>query len=360
MFYTCPTCGQSTSVKAAVFGPNPSTRLPCAKCSVSLELSRDGNDKITAKRARNFFADSGAKSKTKAEAQSDSFFTSGRAMADIDFKPPEIDKHKPSKEEYASMLQEFSVMFRLDKRTKRQNVAMVTVLAAAAIGVVTFGILLKLDGDRKQALLHDTRTMLAVFSLDYQTSETIDVARDKAEELPAAASGTAQDRAKKAAEGSGAADAAPAVVAATPLSNQLVRRIRAQPKVAVVKDPGPPKLSPEDQKRLDDAMEIYKSGGKDRPAGPVVGVERLSKAELKKTCQAHLQDLHGCVKKHADGESAIVWLKINLAGHISGVRGDINGKEVKALTECAWHEMKLVHFAPQPEEINYPCTVESD
>lgn len=143
------------------------------------------------------------------------------------------------------------------------------------------------------------------------------------------------------------------------MSNQLVRRIRAQPKVVVLKDL-PPKLSPEDQKRLDEALEIIKNGRPNQPQRPVVGTEKLSKAELKKTCQAHLADLHSCVKKHADGESAIVWLKINLAGHISGVRGDINGKEVKALTECAWHEMHLVHFAPQPEEINYPCTVESD
>ena len=63
--------------------------------------------------------------------------------------PADFDARKPTASEYRELLQEFSVMFRLDKRTKRQRGLLIGLGAGLAAGVVAFGASMWLHGERR-------------------------------------------------------------------------------------------------------------------------------------------------------------------------------------------------------------------
>jgi len=298
-----------------------------------------------------------------AEAHGAAFFSSGHDLDNVDFALPDANKHKPTKEEYQSLLQEFSVMFRIDKRSKRQRVAIAVVVATIVLGVITFGVLLVVDGQRKQNLIKDSKDILAVFSLPYQTSVTVQVGGE--DDAAAGAGGAA------AVPGALGAKPAAKAVAGSQLSKKLVDQLRAKrPRVARVAGGlvggGGGKLSAEDEKRIR-AMEAI---ARQQAAGPQVGpggkveggpsglaATKASPGELKAMCAQREGRMRGCAQKYLGGGSFKVRLSIGADGKVVDVRAEA-GDSSDELTNCVRSEFKSISLGPQGSSYSHTCSMD--
>ncbi|MBI5608043.1 MAG: DUF4339 domain-containing protein, partial [Deltaproteobacteria bacterium] len=112
------------------------------------------------------------------DAHGDDFFGKHHDLGEVDFSLPDPNKHKPTKEEYQNLIQEFSVMFRLDKRTKRQKVLIAVVLASLLLGAISFGVVLAVGANKKKQLIRDSKEILALFDLGYKQAVTPAVSGD--------------------------------------------------------------------------------------------------------------------------------------------------------------------------------------
>ena len=110
------------------------------------------------------------------------FFETGEQMEAIALELPDPERHKPTKEEYQNLLQQYSVMFRLDRRSKRQKAGIAVVLVTLLVGVCAFGVVLYMQGKQRQALMNDAKTILAVFTLSYQSSVTVNLSEEAEQE----------------------------------------------------------------------------------------------------------------------------------------------------------------------------------
>jgi hypothetical protein len=296
-----------------------------------------------------------------AEAHGAAFFASGHDLNEVELQMPDHNKHKPTKEEYNKLLQEFSVMFRLDKRSKRQKVLIAAVVSLVVLSVIGFGILMVVNGNRKRELISDSKAILAVFSLPYQTAVTVQI---ETEEKPAIAL-----------PGQPAAPPRPAQKRETEVSDlaeKLSKKIaRARkPKVAQtgVVLMG---LSAEDTKRmaaathklsaeeLDAQAEALKRMGKSAekaPGGSAVAGEQVTTEQLRKWCGQQEPSLRGCTASQGGG-SFKVNFTVNEEGRVSAVKAFEDGKPADDLTGCARGKMKA-NFGPQGgKTTDYTCSV---
>ncbi len=292
-------------------------------------------------------------------AQAASFFSSGDSLGEIELDLPDPNKHKPTKEEYQNLLQEFSVMFRLDKRSKRQKVAITVVLSMLLVGVIAFGAILYIQGEKRQALIRDSKTILAVFSLPYNNSVTINLSREAEEE--AAKTGTK-------------VDGAPAGTRTTSaLANQLRTKIKAartasgsavaaaRPRPAAVAGGGgmPKALSAEEIRAQEEAYKKVMAaqlGGEKPVAGFGAAASKVSKDTLRGLCAAKMPTLRGCGEKFgAQGFTAEVTIGLN--GRVSDVNALVGGSREGDLSSCASGVFKSTNYGLQTETSTFRCEV---
>lgn len=287
-------------------------------------------------------------------------------LGDVELQLPDPAKHKPTKEEYQSLLQEFSVMFRLDKRTKRQKVAIAVVLATLVLGVIAFGVLLKIDGDRKRDLIRDSKTILAVFSLPYQTSVTVQVGGDEDPNSPTAPGAVTIKRPVVQREASVLSQKLHNLAKAT---NKRKVAAPLNPAGGVGKvglptgDAATQKANLAEEERLQReamARKLTGPGGKQEMVigrGPV-GTEAVSRAQLAGMCSGHDAGLRACGQSQAGGSGFKARVTINVMGRVESVRAEVEGKANADLSHCCESRLKGINFGPQPADVVHTCNVE--
>jgi len=285
----------------------------------------------------------------------------------VDFALPDPNKHKPTKEEYNNLLQEFSVMFRLDKRTKRQKWVIGGVLAGLLIGVIAFGVILVVQGDKRRHLIRDSKTILAVFSLPYQTSVTVRMGGDDDDE-------EATDGAKK-----------KGVTRSTSLlANQLRRKIHKKRVAAVkmrkdgrvaqvggkrrsyIQPSGAKKLTKAQIKAqkeaanraLQAALQRSKMGGRQERVvgGPNIKTDVTAK-QLRALCRNNMEKLYRCAQRFAGGATYLAVLSITDAGNVGSVKAMIEGKRNAAVSQCAKSALGRVRYGVQSKSRTHRCQV---
>lgn len=302
-------------------------------------------------------------SKVAADAHGAAFFGGGSDMGDIDLQMPDPNKHKPTKEEYQNLLQEFSVMFRLDKRSKRQKIAIGVVLGALVLGVIAFGIALKVDGDAKRELIRDSKTILAVFNLPYQTSVKVQLEEEDSQDAGDVA----------AAGGTDAADKKPAVEKSTSdLAAKLQRTLRAQKrrqagtggKVELQGSTAEQIAARAEADRLGkEALEraLNTGSGPKREkvaTGGIGTVQNVTDSQLERLCSQRYGVLRTCGNKVLyDGAPYKLAFTINLLGGVSGVRAMVDGKPDADLAACVRANFSS-NFGQQETETDHTCSVE--
>ncbi len=292
--------------------------------------------------------------------QAASFFSAGDGLGDIELDLPDPNKHKPTKEEYQNLLQEFSVMFRLDKRSKRQKVAITVVLSLLLVGVIAFGAILYIQGEKRQALMRDSKTILAVFSLPYNNSVTINLSRE------------AEEEAEKTGQKLEGALAGTRTTSA--LANQLRTKIKAartagdgavaavRPKAAVVAGGGgmPKALSADEVRAQEEAyrkLVAAQLGGEKPVAGFGTTASKVSKDTLRGLCAAKMPSLRSCGERiGAQGFTAE--LTIGLNGRVSEVTASVGGSRESDLSSCASLVFKSTNYGLQTEASTFRCEVQ--
>ena len=281
----------------------------------------------------------GAESDLHAVVQTDSFFTSHHDLDHVALAMPEADKHKPTKEEYQNLLQEFSVMFRLDKRSKRQKVLITVVVTALVLGAIGFGLVIRYQGMKKAQLLTDANNILGMFNLPYQTSVTIDVANDapEAPTVPGEA-----PKPKKAPEPK-------QEVQMSDLAAKMRTVVKA--KKAAAKAPTGPTVSEEEKKRL---MALLDNSGAG-PRGATIG-EGVTAADIRKMCEAQKPSLRACGQSAGVADFKIRFT-VGAGGKVQGVKASTDGKDDAGLASCCENKLHKVHLAGASSE-QFSCTID--
>ena len=297
-----------------------------------------------------------------ADAHGAAFFGGNHDLDHVDFALPDPNKHKPTKEEYQNLLQEFSVMFRLDKRSKRQKVGIGITIGALILGVITFGVMLQVNASNKRALIDDSRAILAVFALPYQTSVTVAVGgeEDVVDPTAPAGSATVKAEAKR--------------LETSALGGELLKKFRkARPRGIKVSAAGYAGagggLSAADEKAFrdrqrindqmaKDALEARKNPGGKRELVPMgLAATKASAAELRAMCAAREANLRGCSQKLLGGASFKVTMTITEAGKATGVKA-LAGEDSPEVTDCIGKAFANVSMGLQPSSYSHTCSMD--
>ncbi len=298
---------------------------------------------------------------TAAETHGNAFFNTGHDLQDVELMMPDANKHKPTKEEYQNLLQEFSVMFRLDKRSKRQKVAIGVVMTSLVVGVVAFGAVLHFDGESKKALLHDAKTILAVFNLQYQNSMTVQLGDDEPAPVAVAPGQVAPKAENKPVQTQEVSD----------LSAQLQKIIhKRKPKPvaavgAMVVNSGPaaPKLSKEEQAQLEAAQAaavaraLGSKGGKVEKLAGVAGGEGPTAGELNSLCHGLEGDFRACGQTAGAGGFKVKFI-VETTGNCENISAIVDGKADSGLTACVGRKLGKKRLSRPAAPINHTCTVD--
>lgn len=277
--------------------------------------------------------------KVQAESHTDSFFTGHHDLDHVALAMPEADKHKPTKEEYQNLLQEFSVMFRLDKRSKRQKILITVIVASLILGAIGFGLSIRYQGMKKAQLLADANNILGMFNLPYQTSVTIDVAGDTPE--PEAKPGEAKPAKPK--EGK-------QEVQLSDLAAKMRTVVKAK-RAAVAKAPVGPTVTEEEKKRL---MAMLDSGGPG-VRGATIG-EGVTASDIRKMCEAQKPSLRACGQSAGVADFKIRF-SVGAGGRVEGVKASADGKDDASLASCCENKLRKVHLAGASPE-SFSCTID--
>lgn len=283
----------------------------------------------------------------------DSFFSSHQEI-----HLPDPHAHKPTKEEYQNLIQEFSVMFRLDKRTKRQKVLIGVVLGSLVVAAIAFGVVLKIGADRKRQLLTDSKQMLAAFSLSFATTVNVDVANADGENTPA--------EAKK-----------PAVRKdVSAFSQEIAKKIRKKRSPSVAKASGngnggggqvgriedAAKTAAADaafiKKQQEEAMaKLAGPGGKTENLGlGVPGAQNFDfKSELRNVCRNRQGDMRACGKNAGQESGFTVTLTFNELGGVG--KATVSGADA-SIGPCIASKLRGVKIGAQASGKSGDCKVD--
>ncbi len=292
-----------------------------------------------------------------------SFFSNNDSLGDIELDLPDPNKHKPTKEEYQNLLQEFSVMFRLDKRSKRQKAGIAIVLTTLLVGVVAFGVILYIQGEKRQSLIRDSKTILAVFSLPYNNSVTINLSREAEEE--------AEKTGQK-------VENAPAGTRTTSALADKLRKVIKTERIKVASSGSRPKqvaqanvgagsttvrLTKEQQEAMEAARKealasaLGSVGGKsEKVIGVKTATTQVTTAQLRGLCGNKVPSLRGCGEKAgAGGFTAVV--TIGMDGGVEKVDALVGGSRDAGVSSCAKGVFGRVNYGSQDSPTTYRCEV---
>jgi hypothetical protein len=302
----------------------------------------------------------------QADVHGASFFAAGHDLNDVELQLPDPNKHKPTKEEYNNLLQEFSVMFRLDKRSKRQKVLIAVIAATVVLGVITFGTLLYVNANKKRALIADSKAILAVFSLPYQTSVTVDIAKDEPPPVPGQPAVAAADQPKV--EQQEVSDLSER------LHKQIVKARKARPvqaagglhameltadqkralAAATVK---PHEMTADEKAALEAWQKRTGKGAEQGAGGSAASGEQVSQDQLRKWCSGQVPNLRGCTAAQGGGGFKVTFT-VTEEGKLSNIKALEDGKVADDLTSCARGKLKA-NFGPQGGKTTpFTCSVD--
>ncbi len=307
------------------------------------------------------------KGKGLADAHGDAFFAAGHDLNDVELSLPDPNKHKPTKEEYQNLIQEFSVMFRLDKRSKRQKVLIGVVLAALLVAAISFGVVLTIQGNAKRQLIRDSKEILAAFDLGYRTAVVPSAPPEAAvaaqpgqpasaakaespKEISQIADKIANMVAKKKkpkaaavavntghATGAGLSEAE-AAAAAKKLQEAEADKARRQAEA------------------LARANELF-GGRVEKAVGSVaLGVQAIEDGEVRKLCKEKAGQIASCAEKAGANPSALK-ISITAMGGVGTVVAIADGKANDELGSCIRQKMSGVAFGRQPAPKTVECKV---
>ncbi len=304
----------------------------------------------------------------QADVHGDAFFGNHHDLQDVELALPDPNKHKPTKEEYQSLIQEFSVMFRLDKRSKRQKVLIGVVLASLLLGAIGFGVGLTASANRKRQLIKDSKDLLAAFDLGYKASVTPDLSPEEKEQVAAAkalpgqplptikAAGAIstvgnkmlQAARKKAAK---APQGAQFAAAARPAGGDAEKQAAELAKAEAAR-------TAELQKRLAAAGAQYGVVGKqEQVVGGGLGGQAVTSAEIRKLCRERSGDLGACAKAAGAEGGFTAKITIDVMGGVGKVSASVNGAADSSLGSCIKSKLGRVNFGKQPSESTHSCEV---
>lgn len=330
----------TATVPAAV--PSVTATVPAAAPSVAVAVAPAPSAPAP---HRTGPSDSDIQRVAQAETHTDSFFTASHDLDHVALAMPNPDKHKPTKEEYQNLIQEFSVMFRLDKRSKRQKILIAVVVSSLVIGTIAFGLIMRYQGNKKAQLLTDANNILGMFSLQYQTSVTIDLGQEAAEAEAKAG------EPKKA----GKADESKKEVQLSDLAVKMRAVVKAKAKKAPVAhnaNTTAPSVSKEEQDRL---MKLLDGGGS--AAGGKALAEDVSAGEVKKNCAQWAPSLRTC-GQNAGAADFKISFSITTGGKVDGVKAVVGGKPDASLASCCEKVLKKKSFGAQSKESSHSCVVD--
>ncbi|MBM4344692.1 MAG: hypothetical protein FJ100_15105 [Deltaproteobacteria bacterium] len=310
---------------------------------------------------------SGGKAKGVADAHGDAFFAAGHDLNDVELSLPDPNKHKPTKEEYQNLIQEFSVMFRLDKRTKRQKVLIGVVLATLVVGAISFGVVLTIQGNAKRQLIRDSKEILAAFDLGYRTA-VVPSAPQEASAAPQPGQPAAAAKAEAPQEVSQIADK---------IANMVAKKKRPKA-VAVAANTGhgsgaglseaeaaaaAKKLQEAEAEKarrqaeaLARANELF-GGKKEAAVGSVaLGVQAVEDSEVRKLCKEKSGQIASCAEKAGANPSALK-ISITAMGGVGSVVAFADGKANDDLGSCIRQKFSGVAFGRQPAPKTVECKV---
>ncbi len=297
-----------------------------------------------------------------ADAHGDAFFAAGHALNDVEMLLPDPNKHKPTKEEYQNLIQEFSVMFRLDKRTKRQKWLIGGVLTGLLVGAVSFGVVLAISVQQKKQLIRDSKEIIGAFDLGYRTAVTPSV---QAEPVPQVAGQPV------------AVAAPPAQVSqiADELATKLAKRRKAKPlvggskPVGLLTDAEATKKAEEiaafekerlakQKKALEEAGGSNPFGGKiEAPVASSFGGTAVTDSEIRKMCREKAGMIAGCAEK-VGASPSLLKVSVTTLGTIGEVVALANGKANGDLGTCIARIMGKVNYGMQPSRKTVECKID--
>ena len=296
-----------------------------------------------------------------ADAHGDAFFAAGHALNDVEMMLPDPNKHKPTKEEYQNLIQEFSVMFRLDKRSKRQKWLIGVVLTTLVLGAVSFGVVLAMTAQRKKQLIRDSKEIIGAFDLGYRTAVTP----------------TVQQEAVVAEPGKPAVAAAP-VAEVSQIADKLTQAVakRKKAKIAAAAKPTGPlsdadatkkaaELAQFEKDRLERQKAALAAAGGSNPFGGKVeqavaggfGGTAVTDSEIRKMCREKAGMVAGCAEK-VGANPSLLKVTVTTLGTIGDVVAIADGKANGDLGTCIQRVMGKVNYGTQPSRKTVDCKVD--
>ncbi len=359
--------GQGGAERSAKAPAKPSIKIkPAAKAAQPAKAVQPAKAAQPGKPGKtgNAGAKPGAQTTAKAggAAQSMAFFESGeQLMADVEFDLPDPNKHKPTKEEYANLLQEFSVMFRLDKRSKRQKAGIVVVLTLLVVGVISFGVILYLQGQQRQALIRDSKTILAVFSLPYQTSETVNLSQEAAQESAEFGAATTKKAQLGTKQSSSLAEKLRSKIRGRRMDMERTQQRRPK---AVARNANHPTFKVKSAAELGlGGMQANADAAVDARGTKVKRVEvdlrvAPTRSVLTPLCKGAMPDLRSCSKTHIGEAPYKAKVSVSRDGNVTGVSATVDGKSNAALSACAFGKMKRKRVGALTDAASITCAVD--
>lgn len=349
MRFTCLACSKSYPLAPEHLGPANDAKIKCPNCQVVVRVRANADGKLHTQ-----LPDAGAFFVPAESGTAATFLSSADALGDVEIDLPDPNKYEPTKEEYVNPLQKFSVTFCLDKRTKRQRVGVAVVLSMLLIGVLSFGALLYSQGLKRQSLIRDSKTILAVFSLPYNSGVTLDLSREVEEEAAKTGHNDAEAR------------------VGTVQTSVLADRLRKVVKAERIKRDSPPtlklkpsltdgvanhgiRLTKEQIENLEDLM---------REAHVFDGHHALHNnhnqvftSGLRRLCRSKSPSLRICGAK-AGAASYTVTFTVDLNGGISDVDALVAGTRDATVSSCAEGVFRRVHYGQQQNKTTFRCEID--
>jgi len=303
----------------------------------------------------------------------DNFFSEAQDMGKMVLDLPDPNRHKPTKQEYKNLIQEFSVMFRLDKRSKRQKVMIWVVVSSLLAATAAFGLVLWIQGEQKAKLIENSQKILETFNLQYQQSVTVSTSQKAPSEAgkPAGAekvkvaevTGLAEKLAKTAAGGrrKKAAATAQAGGPVTDIGGNGGERPEVK-KGPLKEDDSATVLADREaeEKRLAEALKKKKASDDDEKSEKLVGATTndVTQDKLKAMCREHTPGLRACAQKFVGGGSFTLRGTVTAGGRVANVRATVDGEAHGELAGCAASKLGSVGFGSQSKPTHFSCKVD--
>ncbi len=351
--FQCPSCARAWRLSADRIGSSGRVRVRCPGCK------QTSNVRLGAVRGPVANKSAPPAPRVAVAAHTDSFFAAeGRGEEEAGIELPDPERHRPSRQEYRDLLQEFSVMVRLDRRSRRQRVAIAVVLSCLVVGATGFGVGLLFEGNQKSALVRDSKAILAMFVVPHQTRARVRAMVKERSELAQRLLLQLNTIEPKVAEPGRLLLPRKPNRPKTPKKNRWRATKGIQPDrpdrrrttsgSGPVADPEVVRAALERNRDLSRAEPLVR---------PTTVTYNVTRARLQGACKSALEKLVACSHKYAAGKSFRAAFTVGLDGRIANVRATTSGRVPGSLGRCAAEVLRAKKFGRQSRITRFTCSV---